>query len=112
MCVRLSGFFAGSSSATSSRSNLRECGILGPERYSASADRSELGICHETSSGTVVLYYEQLSSRTIYATRLTFGSDFSSVGVISSGVRLAPVERARRYRLGRLNAGYRMVIEV
>lgn len=52
MWVKLSGFAFGLNSATSSRSNRLAPGIRGPERYSANADLWELGICHDTSSGT------------------------------------------------------------
>ena len=56
MCVRLNGFLEISNSATSSRSNRLASGILGPERYSANPLLSELGICHETSNGSVVAF--------------------------------------------------------
>ena len=72
MCVKLSGFLSRLNSATTSRSNRPAEGMRGPVRYSATDDRSEPGICHDASRGTVV----------------DFGNAWSSAGVMSRGTLL------------------------
>lgn len=90
MWLRLSGLVSGSSSATSSRSNRRALGIRGPDRYSANADRVELGICHEQSTGFVVDYksvaFHEMGreERRVH----TWGSSLNSAGDKSSGTLL------------------------
>lgn len=56
MCVKLIGFLSTDSSATSSTSNRKALGMRGPLRYSAKAERGELGICHVASRGKVVCW--------------------------------------------------------
>ena len=102
-------------SATSSRSSRLARGRRGPERYSARADRVELGICHDTSIGTVVawtaldLSTAGLGRRGYRTGKHTLGRAWYSAGEMRSATLLDGdvVEKERR---SMVQGGWRMAI--